>query len=61
MGDPFESGFALAARNPGGLAGGLGSRDKISPRGSGLCRRRQTIDAELTSAGSVLGYGGNVK
>ena len=34
MGDPFES----APKGLGGLAGGLGSRSKISPRGLGLCQ-----------------------
>jgi hypothetical protein len=33
VGDPFES----APKELGGLAGGLGSRGKISPRGLGLC------------------------
>lgn len=34
MGDPFES----APKELGGLAGGLGSRVKISPRSLGLCQ-----------------------
>ncbi len=37
----------LCPKGSGGLAGGLGSRIKISPRGLGLCRRRQPEILEL--------------